>query len=429
MPLFRRGTIALIVGLGFAAGLRAEDEGVAKGGPIDEIAFQFLPPPIDEARYSIGVFDAKGKLVRRLHEGTLESAFPAALNGLIVHWNAKDDAGRRLPNGHYKLGGYAVGPMKVTGVATKGNDWLADDPTLRVATVEAIVALPTNAFAAAVRCTDGRAGLVCVRDGRVVWHVPVESGAGRGEATLGLGGDEFIVVSRGGKVTQHRVDSGAVTETGESAAVRSLAAEGWKLEGGRLVQQAPTGEVVREWQPGTGEPTPAIMAPDGPDRIYLVERASSPNWERLRGIEASPGNGTKAGWRTFFERTIRVPEKFDAPDAALTLRVDLVKNPLGPRRGGQPTLTLQAMADERGSYLGTTDGLRLRQVSTVKGLRSAALAKGGTKGSLRFFQRDAAASEEFLIEGVDRIMAFDVGGCEINGRGEVLPEGEAPEPK
>jgi len=27
------------------------------------------------------------------------------------------------------------------------------------------------------------------------------------------------------------------------------------------------------------------------------------------------------------------------------------------------------------------------------------------------------------------IMAFEVGGCEINERGEVQPEGEAPEPK
>ena len=428
MPLFRRGTIALIVGLGFAAGLRAEDEGVAKG-PIDEITFQFLPPPIDEARYSIGVFDAKGKLVRRLHEGALETSFPAALNGLIVRWNAKDDAGRRLPNGRYQLRGYAVGPMKITGVATKGNDWLADDPALRVAAVEAIVALPTNAFAAVVRYADGRAGLVCLRDGRVVWHVLVESGAGRGEASLGLSGDEFIVVSRGGKVTKHRVDSGAVMETAESVAVRSQAAEGWRLEDGRLVQRSPTGQVVREWQSDAGDPTPAIIAADGLNRIYLIERASTPNWERLRGIEASLGDGSKAGWQTFFERIIRVPEKFEAPDAALTQRVDLVKNPLGPRRGGQPTLTLQAMADERGSYLGTTDGLRLRQISTVKGAKAVAIGRGEARGSLRFFQRDAAASEEFLIEGVDRIMAFDVGGCEINGRGEVLPEGEAPEPK
>lgn len=427
-PLFRPGTMALIVWLGFAAVLGAEDEGVAKG-PADEITFQFLPPPIEEARYSIGVFDAKGKLVRRLHEGTLESAFPAALNGLVVRWNAKDDAGRRSPNGHYQLRGYAVGPMKVTGVATKGNEWLADDPALRVATVEAIVALPSNAFAALVRSADGRAELLNVRDGRVIWHVPVESGAGRSDASLGLGGEEFIVVSRGGKVTKYRIDSGAVTETGASAAVRSPPAEGWKLEGGRLVQQGPTGEIVRLWQPDAGDPTPVIVASGGPNRIYLVERATSPNWERLRGIEETPGDGTKAGWRTFFERTIRVPEKFDAPDTAATLRIDLVKNPFGPKRSGQATLMLQAMSDEKGSYLGTTDGLRLRQVSPVKGVKAVAIVRGEAKGSVRFFQRDAAASEEFMIEGVDRIMAFEVGGCEINERGEVLPEGEAPDPK
>ncbi len=431
MPLFRRGTIALIVGLAFAAGLRGEDEGVARGS-ADEITFQFLPPPIDEARYSIGVFDAKGKLVRRLHEGTIESAFPAALNGLIVRWNAKDDAGRRLQNGHYQLRGYAVGPMKVSGVATKGNDWLADDPGLRVTAVDAIVALPSNALAALVRCADGRAELICVRDGRLAWHVPVDAVASRGEATLGLGGDEFIVVSRGGKSAKFRIDSGAAVESGDSAAGRLPSADGWKLENGRLAQHSPDGPVVRQWQPAAGEPAPVGLAPDGPNRIYLIERNSSPAWERLRGIEASTTSGggpSAAEWRTFFERNIRVPEKFDAPAAAATLRIDLVKNPLGLRRGGQPSLTLQAMADDRGSYLGTTDGLRLRQVSAVKSAKAVAMTRGEAKGSIRFFQRDAAASEEFLIEGIDRIMAFEVGSCEINERGEVLPEGEAPEPK
>src|SRR5260221_8769545 len=122
MPRLRWVAFALGAALSIATGLRAEDESVPKGA-ADEITFQFLPPPIDEARYSIGVFDAKGKLVRRLHEGALESSFPAALNGLIVRWNAKDDVGKRLPNGRYQLRGYAIGPLKIIGEATVGNDW------------------------------------------------------------------------------------------------------------------------------------------------------------------------------------------------------------------------------------------------------------------------------------------------------------------
>ena len=557
MPLFRRGMIALIVGLGFPAGLRAEDEGVTKG-PVDEITFQFLPPPIDEARYSIGVFDAKGKLVRRLHEGALEASFPAALNGLIVRWNAKDDAGRRLPNGRYQLRGYAVGPMNVIGVATKGNDWLADDPTLRVAAVEGMVAVPKDGgLVVAARLSDGTANLFRfggeAQGGRLLWKRvwPSEystrvlaaseshffAATGKTVVAGNLGAEDLdrefkppsltepikviavdpngdrLFLSDGdqhrwvqllqGASFIHKLESydwkpGGKDFEGEAplekpaakspmavvsmipwrSAVVALCQDGklyiyfseregdghwgnlnlargsrpstitpgsgkssdeasfWALEGGKIREYGVLdGKLLRTLDESNEQKTEntLIAAAPGEDRIYFLESRSGGKGVRLRGISLAEskavGGESQSTWRTFFERRIVAPEKLEALNAAATLRVDLVKNPLGPRRSGQPTLTLQAMTDERGAYLGTTDGLRLRQVSTVKGLTSAALARGETKGSLRFFQRDAAASEEFLIEGVDRIMAFDVGGCEINGRGEVLPEGEAPEPK
>ena len=387
MPLLRRGMIALVAAFGLAAVVGAEDEGVAKG-PADEITFQFLPPPIDEARYSIGVFDAKGKLVRRLHEGTLESAFPAALNGLVVRWNAKDDAGKRLPNGHYQLRGYAIGPLKITGVATKGNDWLADDPELRVSKIESISPVLPNGFSAVVRLSDGRVETILVQAG--------------------------TLQPRG--TTNRAPDANPAPVT-----------HGWKVSDGRLYQESAEGNVLREWRPLAGEPVPIAVAPVEAGRIFLLERTPNGAWERVRGIEVEGDIAPE--WRTSFERNVRTQEKIEPADAGSTLRVDLVKNPLGPRRAGQPALTLQAMSDAKGSYLGTNEGLRLRQVSTIKGLKSSAIAKGSGKGSVRFFQRDAAAGEEFLIEGVDKIMAFDVGNCEINERGEVLPEGEGPEPK
>ena len=554
MPLLRPVTIALVVWVGVATGLRGEDEGVAKG-PADEITFQFLPPPIEEARYSIGVFDAKGKLVRRLHEGTLESAFPAALNGLIVRWNAKDDAGRRLPNGHYQLRGFAVGPMKVTGIATKGNDWLADDPALRIAKVEGIVAVPKDGgLVVAARLSDGTANLFRfggeAQGGKLLWkrNWPAEystralaandthffAAAGKTAVAGNLGADELdrdfrapaltepikalavdslgahLYLSDGSQHWRLQLMQGAEPSKMESynwkpgdkdaegsslaqpaakspKAVVSLVPRGngvialcedgkvyafyaerpgdtvwfdvevpkgarpsaiapgtgksvdessfWALEGGKVREYSSKGKVLRSLDESLAQKSEItqISAAPGENRLYLVESLGRGKDSRLRGISLAEakdsGGGRSSTWRTFFERRIGAPEKFEALDAAATLRVDLVKNPLGPRRSGQAMLTLQAMTDERGAYLGTTDGLRLRQISTVKGLTSAALAKGEAKGSLRFFLRDAAASEEFLIEGVDRIMAFDVGSCEINERGEVLPEGEAQEPK
>ena len=386
IPLLRWGAFTLGLAMGCSTNLCAQDETVPKG-TSDEISFQFLPPPIDDARYSIGVFDGKGKLVRRLHEGVPESSFPAALNGLIVRWNAKDDAGKRLPNGHYQLRGYAVGPTKITGVATVGNDWLADDATLRVARIESILPMPPNGFSATVRTADGRTEAIVFLDGALR-------------------------------------PRGAAVSTPSAA---PPAAHGWKVADGRLYQESAEGKILREWRPPAGEPAPAEVAAADASHIFLLERSAGGNWERLRGIEVTSDSPSE--WRTFFERNIRLPEKFEAAEAGPTLRVELVKNPLGPKRSGQPMLTLQAMFDAKGSFLGTVDGLRLRQVSTVKGLKSVAMAKGSAKGSVRFFQRDNAASEEFLIEGVDRIMAFDVGGCEINERGEVLPEGEPPDPK
>lgn len=555
MSLLRPGTIALLVGFGFVAGIRAEDESVPKG-PADEITFQFLPPPVDDARYSIGVFDAKDELVRRLHEGTLESSFPAALNGLIVRWNAKDDAGKRLPNGHYQLRGYAVGPMTVTGIATKGNDWLADDPALRVAKIEGVVAIPKDGgLVVAARLTDGSVSLFRFagesQGGKLLWKRswPGEyspnvfaasehqffAAAGKTIVAGNLGSDELdrefkapslstsvkaiAVDPEGNQVfltdgIEHRriglsspgghvskLESydwipgtkdaeglalskpatkspksvismvprcGGVIALCQDGSLYSFFPEGegrtawldvklsskarpmtiapgsgktcdeesfWALEAGRLREYSYAGKLLRaldEPNETRGEVT-MISAAQGEERLYLLETLGGTKGIRLRGISLVDSKSVDgqliSSWRTFLERRIDAPEKLKALDAGATLRVDLVKNPFGPRRGGQPTLTLQAMTDERGAYLGTTDGLRLRQVSSVKGLTSAALAKGDAKGSIRFFQRDASASEEFLISGVDRIMAFDVGGCEINERGEVLQDGEAPDPK
>jgi hypothetical protein len=109
------------------------------------VPISFLPPPLENAAYSLGIYEAKsGKLVRRLQESAPESAFTAGLNGLITSWDRKNDAGEIVPPGKYAARGYAVGPLKVEGVAFHGNDWVEQDENLRVKHVESIIFVPAD---------------------------------------------------------------------------------------------------------------------------------------------------------------------------------------------------------------------------------------------------------------------------------------------
>lgn len=350
-----------------ATSLLAEDEGAAKNRAL---TFQFLPPPVDEPRYSIGVYDSKGALVRRLHENVAEAKFPAALNGLIVKWDANDDAGKRVPNGKYTLRGLAVPTLKVTGVATRGNDWLADDPRLRLAKVS------LQGFHA---------------DGRL---------KAEGETSVGE------------KIVFHIADGKIRVADGEDAS--PLIGNPWTI--------TESGALSRELHLPNAPNEPPITAVVGATEfIACTQFASATHWQRTRILKAAPDKG---GWEPIFERNIRVPLAWPVPEAAPLLAVELVRNPFVKRGRTTPQLNLRAFADARGTYLATEDGLRLRTVSEARAVLATALAPGAKKGTIRFFQRDAAVSEEFLVEGCDKMMAFEVGRCELGDQGEVEPPAE-----
>ncbi len=57
--------------------------------------------PEKEGRISLGVFDAKGVLVRNLFTLATEKDFRIGLNGLITNWDGLDDAGKPAPSGKY----------------------------------------------------------------------------------------------------------------------------------------------------------------------------------------------------------------------------------------------------------------------------------------------------------------------------------------
>jgi hypothetical protein len=71
----------------------------------------FVPPPL-EGRISLGIYDAKGKLVRVLHHEADLNQFKIGADALITQWDGKNDNGEDLPAGRYQARGYLVGPLK-----------------------------------------------------------------------------------------------------------------------------------------------------------------------------------------------------------------------------------------------------------------------------------------------------------------------------
>lgn len=412
---------AAILALISVVTLPAEDEGVAR---TVDLSFQFLPPPLEDTRYSIGVFEAKGRLVRRLHDGTPESAFPAALNGLVVKWDGKDAAGKRAPNGRYEVRGYAVGSLKLTGVAIRGNDWMGDDPQLRARDVQALAVGPDGTLLVVLVTPPGAEFLAAYRESKLVWKAKLPFGAGSGAGAWGLaaGSDQAFARRGTGAPIAFRLNDGtAVPEAGSFPAPENE--KGWRLEAGRIELPAREGVAAREIAVSAGEPIPQVVASTGPGLLYVLEALADRSWVRVRGLELESGSGSGSLGRTIFERNIRPPAMPEA-DAGPTLQLELVKNPLARNRRVNPVITVRATADAKGTHLVSDDGLRLRTISLTPNIEVVALAKGPKKGAIRYFQRDAAAAEEFLVEGADQIMQFEVGRCELGDRGEVISEDE-----
>jgi hypothetical protein len=110
----------------WAASAKAQDDETPapkKSG----VKLQFIPPPMDGV-FSLGIYDAKGKLIRTLHREAKLAEFTAALDGLITFWNGKDDTGAPVPAGKYAARGWCVGDeVKVKPIPLNLNDSAAPE--------------------------------------------------------------------------------------------------------------------------------------------------------------------------------------------------------------------------------------------------------------------------------------------------------------
>jgi hypothetical protein len=87
-------------------------EQTPSASPVRSVRISFVPPPL-EGRISLGIYDAKGKLVRVLHQEADLNEFKIGADALVTQWDGKNDDGEDLPAGKYHARGYLVGPLKV----------------------------------------------------------------------------------------------------------------------------------------------------------------------------------------------------------------------------------------------------------------------------------------------------------------------------
>ena len=84
--------------------------------PARSVRISFVPPPLD-GRISLGIYDAKSKLVRVLNRQSDLNDFKIGADALVTQWDGKNDNGEDLPAGKYHARGYLVGPLKVEEVS------------------------------------------------------------------------------------------------------------------------------------------------------------------------------------------------------------------------------------------------------------------------------------------------------------------------
>ncbi len=87
-------------------------EQTPSASPARSVRISFVPPPL-EGRISLGIYDAKTKLVRVLHQEADLNEFKIGADALVTQWDGKNDNGEDSPAGKYHARGYLVGPLKV----------------------------------------------------------------------------------------------------------------------------------------------------------------------------------------------------------------------------------------------------------------------------------------------------------------------------
>jgi hypothetical protein len=367
------------------------------------IRISFVPPPLD-GTISLGIYDAKGKLVRVLFREADINEFTIGSDALSTTWDGKDDAGESVPAGKYSARGFVVGDLKIEGVGFFFNDWISSAEGPRFSRIRSLAMHDENLLLAV--------DLVPPAAGHVLYDVA--------DKTVKLKDTDADSMP---SATAHDIDPIATVPGREGSR--------WVIDrtekGASTIevkQFSSKGDFLRRLPVPPNEPQPkAIAASLTEDKIYLLEEDSAR--QRVRGLSlaATKTEGKEqpvSEWKVDFEKSILVHTEFSVVDGKVAaashgtppdkVKIKLQANPL--LNDDRVTIEVMVGYDADGSFLKAADGLPLCTISETQELRRALLWLHDAN-ALDVFQDDGAVVEKFRVTGVDQMMSFDCGGFEL----------------
>lgn len=405
--------LALLTLAGFAALLYGQEsptpEPTASPAAARNVRISFVPPPLD-GTISLGVYDAKGKLVRVLLREADINEFTIGQDALSKTWDGKDDAGENVPPGKYSAHGFVVGDVKIEGVGFFFNDWITSADAPRFSRIRSL-AMRDEDLVLAVELVPPGAGHVLydvTSKTMELKDTDAESAASPTPSETVAGDIDPIMTISGRNDTRWVIDR---TEKGASTT--------------ELKQFSSSGEFLRRLPVSATDPQPkAVAASLTEDKIYLLEENDAS--QRVRGLslvatKSEAAEQPVSEWKVEFEKWIFAHKDFTLVDGKPVARganaetpekvkIKLRPNPL--LNDDRVTVELAVGVDADGSFLKTVDGLPLFTISETPALGRALLAVQGAN-ALHVFQDDGAVVEQFRVTGVDQMMSFDCGGFEL----------------
>jgi hypothetical protein len=419
------------------------------------VRITFLPPPM-EGTLSLGIYDKAGKLVRTLHREAAETDFTIGLNGLITKWDGKDDMGQPMPAGKYFARGYAVGEIRVEGVAIRGNDWITSDDSPRITAMIRFFddgAVSPATASLVVKLAGGQTGIVRLDEAgkiravekpppSVIEPEPPELENGDAVRQVVVVGNERFGL-RSGKLVQRRADADEswtqidLPGLADAIAFTPVASPERSVSGFWIIDReeqtyvvklfTATREFKRRLLIAAGEPSPfAVSSNATATELRLLE--AKPGEQRLRILriispaktdDATTTAESESLWEVAAQNAIIESNTFPAVADKLgrakpfvpeeKIRVRLLPNELF--KGAVADLDVQIGIDADGAFFRAADGLPLLQVTDTKNLKWAAMGREGAK-LVTILQSDGAVIEEFKASNLANMMAFDAGEYE-----------------
>lgn len=215
-----------------------------------------------------------------------------------------------------------------------------------------------------------------------------------------------------------KVDAGASVASLSLGLKDTFWMTGKMAEGAFTGQFDEKGELLRAYR-SDFDPR-KVQASTKEEEIAVLEEQGET--QRLRVLKfAEKKEDASSDWQIVFEKSLTPCANFGFVDGKLV--ADAGKAPAKPvftitlATGGltatAPKLVAQVVSDEKGLWLATENGLRLRQLAEQPGVTRILLADGPEKDSRRIYAGDGAVVAEYLVTGLGDIAEIEAGEIEI----------------